>query len=183
VALAAVGYLIAGDERFQRFTTLQDTAFLAERWGGSVNEGFFGLVGQYPMGNGLAGGGTSVPYFMQRSSAPGPQMENEYVRIVLEQGLPGLALWLLFIIWVLARSPGRMRDSWALGRRLAWVTFAAAFFSGLVGMGLFTSVPQTVIMLTTMGWYVVARKRAPVPIAAVARRRLGSTAEELGTRP
>ena len=183
VAVAAVGYLIAGDERFQRFTTLQDTAFLAQRWGGSVNEGFFGLVGQYPMGNGLAGGGTSVPYFMQRSSEPGPQMENEYVRIVLEQGLPGLALWLLFIIWVLARSPGRMRDSWALGRRLAWVTFAAAFFSGLVGMGLFTSVPQTVIMLMTMGWYVVARKRAPVPIAAVARRRLGSTAQELGTRP
>jgi hypothetical protein len=179
-----VGYLIAGDERFQRFTTLQDTAFLSERWGGSVNEGFFELVGQYPMGNGLAGGGTSVPYFLRANWKTGPLMENEYARLVLEQGLPGLALWILFIAWVLVRSPGRMRDSWALGRRLAWLTFVAAFFSGLLGMGMFTSVPQTVVMLMTMGWYVVARKRAPVPIAAsVPRRRLGTTAEELGTRP
>jgi len=184
VAIAVVGYLIAGDERFQRFTTLQDTAFLAERWGGSVNEGFFGFVGQYPMGNGLAGGGTSVPYFLRGNWKTGPLMENEYARIVLEQGLPGLALWLLFIAWVLVRSPGRMRDSWMLGRRLAWLTFASAFFSGLLGMGMFTSVPQTVVMLMTMGWYVVARKRAPVPVAAsVPRRRLGATAEELGTRP
>ena len=184
VAIAVVGYLIAGDERFQRFTTLQDTTFLAERWGGSVNEGFFELVGQYPMGNGLAGGGTSVPYFLRGTVAPGPQMENEYARIVLEQGLPGLALWILFIVWVLVRSPGRMRDSWALGRRLAWVTFLVSFGSGLLGMGMFTSVPQTVVMLMMMGWYVVARKRAPVPIAvSVPRRRLGARAEELGTRP
>ena len=72
----------------------------------------------------------------------------------------------------------------ALGRRLAWVTFLVAFFSGLLGMGMFTSVPQTVVMLLMMGWYVVARKRAPVPIAvSVPRRRLGATPEGLGTRP
>lgn len=184
VAIAVVGYLIAGDERFQRFTTLQDTAFLAERWGGSVNEGFFSFLGQYPMGNGLAGGGTSVPYFLRGNVAPGPQMENEYARIVLEQGLPGLALWILFIAWVLVRSPGRTRDSWALGRRLAWVTFLVSFLSGLLGMGMFTSVPQTVVMLMMMGWYVVARKGAPVPMPVrVPRRRLGATAEELGSRP
>ena len=184
VAIAVVGYLVAGDERFQRFTTLQDTAFLAERWGGSVNEGFFDLLGQYPMGNGLAGGGTSVPYFLRGGWQPGPQMENEYARIVLEQGLPGLALWLLFIAWVLVRSPGRVRDSWMLGRRLAWVTFAAAFFSGLLGMGMFTSVPQTVVMLTTMGWFVVARRPAPAPVAArVRRQRLDTAPEGLGTGP
>ncbi len=184
VAIGVVGYLIAGDERLQRFTTLQDTAFLAERWGGSVNEGFFGLLGEYPLGNGLAGGGTSVPYFLRGDWKAGPLMENEYARIVLEQGLPGLVLWLLFIAWVLARWPGRMRDSWQLGRRLAWLTFAAAFFSGLLGMGMFTSVPQTVVMLMTMGWFVVARKRAPMPSAArVPRPSLGATAEELGTHP
>lgn len=184
VAIGVVGYLIAGDERLQRFTTLQDTAFLAERWGGSVNEGFFGLLGEYPLGNGLAGGGTSVPYFLREGWKAGPLMENEYARIVLEQGLPGLVLWVLFIAWVLARWPGRMRDSWQLGRRLAWLTFAAAFFSGLLGMGMFTSVPQTVVMLMTMGWFVVAPKRAPLPIAArVPRPRLGATAEELGTHP
>ena len=186
VAIGVVGYLIAGDERFQRLTTLQDTAYLADRWGGSVNEGFFGLAGQYPLGNGLAGGGTSVPYFLRASWKAGPQMENEYARIVLEQGLPGLALWLLFIAWVLARFPGRMRDSWTLGRRLAWLTFAVAFGSGLLGMGMFTSVPQTVVMLTTMGWFVVARKRAAAPIAASVPRhglRAVPRAEEFGSRP
>jgi hypothetical protein len=183
IAIGVVGYLVAGDERFQRFTTLQDTSFLAERWGGSVNEGFFELLGRYPMGNGLAGGGTSVPYFLRGDWRPGPQMENEYARIVLEQGLPGLALWLLFIAWVLVRSPGRMRDSWKLGRRLAWVTFAAAFFSGLLGMGMFTSVPQTVVMLMMMGWFVVARKPAPALVAArVPRQTLGASPEGLGTR-
>ena len=186
LAIGVVGYLIAGDERFQRFTTLQDTTFLSERWGGSVNEGFFELVGQFPLGNGLAGGGTSVPYFLSGEWKPGPVMENEYARIVLEQGLPGLGLWVLFITWVVGRSPGRTRDSWMLGRRLAWLTFAVAFASGLLGLGMFTSVPQTVVMLMTMGWFVVARKRAPVPIAArVPRRGLGATqtAEELGSRP
>jgi hypothetical protein len=184
VAIGLVAYLVSGDERFQRFTTLQDTTFLAERWGGSVNEGFFELLGQYPMGNGLAGGGTSVPYFLRGGWKPGPQMENEYARIVLEQGLPGLALWLLFIVWVLARSPGRMRDAWLLARRLSWVTFAAAFFSGLLGMGMFTSVPQTVVMLMMMGWFVVARRAAPAPaVAPVRRRRIGAAPEEIGTRP
>jgi hypothetical protein len=183
VAMGLVGYLVAGDARFQRFTTLQDTSFLAERWGGSVNEGFFDLLGQYPMGYGLAGGGTSVPYFLRGDWKPGPQMENEYARIVLEQGLPGLALWLLFIAWILVRSPGRKRDPWLLGRRLAWVTFAVTFASALLGLGMFTSVPQTVIMLTTIGWFVVSRNPAPLPLAArVPRRGIVAASEELGTR-
>jgi hypothetical protein len=73
-----------------------------------------------------------------------------------------------------------------LGRRLAWLTFAVAFASGLLGLGMFTSVPQTVVMLMMMGWFVVARKRAPAPIAARApRRRLRAvqTAQEFGSRP
>ena len=56
-AIALVGYVVAGDERLQRFTTLSDTQFLSERWTGSVNEGFFALLGEYPLGNGLASGG------------------------------------------------------------------------------------------------------------------------------
>lgn len=177
VVVGVVGYIVAGDARFQRFTTLQDTAYLAERWGGSVNESFFDLVGEYPLGNGLAGGGTSVPYFLRGDWNPGPIMENEYARIVLEQGLPGLALWLLFIAWVLLRSPGRVRDGWQLARRLAWVVCAVVFASGLLGIGMFTSVPQTVLMLTTMGWFVTARRRAVVPVRATATHRRLDPAE------
>ena len=184
VAVGLVAYVVSGEERLQRFTTLQDTEFLVERWEGSVNDGFFDLLGQYPMGNGLAGGGTSVPYFLRGDWTPGPHMENEYARIVLEQGLPGLSLWLLFIAWVLARSPGRRSDPWMLARRLSWVTVAATFFSGLLGTGLFTSVPQTVVMLTMTGWFVAAPRAAIQPAREVIpRRRLGATPEGVGTRP
>jgi hypothetical protein len=175
--VGVVGYIVAGDVRFQRFMTLQDTAYLAERFGGSVNEGFFDLVGEYPLGNGLAGGGTSVPYFLRGDWNPGPIMENEYARIVLEQGLPGLALWLLFITWVLLRSPGRLRDEWQLARRLAWAAFAVVFASGLLGIGMFTSVPQTVVMLVTMGWFVTARRRSAVTARVPAARRRLDPAE------
>jgi hypothetical protein len=177
VVVGVVGYIVAGDVRFQRFTTLQDTEYLADRFGGSVNEGFFDLVGEYPLGNGLAGGGTSVPYFLRGDWNPGPIMENEYARIVLEQGLPGLALWLLFITWVLLRSPGRQRDGWQLGRRVSWAAFAVVFASGLLGIGMFTSVPQTVVMLVTMGWFVTARRQSAVTARVPAARRRLDPAE------
>jgi len=155
IALALVGYVVSGEERLQRFTTLQDTNFIAERWSGSVNEGFFEAVRTYPLGNGLAGGGTSVPYFLQVTRSP-LMMENEYARIGIEQGLPGLTLWLVFLAWVFLRWPVSAKDDWALGRLLGWVASGTFFFSGLTGIGLLSSVPQTVLMLITMGWFVTA---------------------------
>lgn len=155
IALALVGYVVSGEERLQRFTTLQDTNFIAERWSGSVNEGFFEAVRAYPLGNGLAGGGTSVPYFLQVTRSP-LMMENEYARIGMEQGLPGLTLWIVFLGWVFLRRPGGAKDGWALGRLLGWVASGTFFFSGMTGIGLLSSVPQTVLMLITMGWFVTA---------------------------
>ena len=79
---------------------------VAARVGGSVNEGFFDAVSQYPLGNGLAGGGTSVPYFLQdRMEALPHGPENEYARIASEQGVIGLLLWLGFVGWFLTRLP------------------------------------------------------------------------------
>ena len=52
--------------------------FIAERWTGSVNEGFFEAIRAYPLGNGLAGGGTSVPYFLRGKQSP--LMHGERVR-------------------------------------------------------------------------------------------------------
>jgi len=155
VAVALVGYVVSGDERLQRFTTLQDTTFLTERWTGSVNEGFFEAIRAYPLGNGLAGGGTSVPYFLRATQSP-LVMENEYARIGIEQGLPGLTLWLVFLGWVFLRWPAHGTDGWALGRLLGWVCCGIFFFTGLTGTGLLSSVPQTVIMLITMGWFLTA---------------------------
>jgi hypothetical protein len=173
VALALVGYVVSGQERLQRFTTLQDTNFISERWTGSVNEGFFEALKAYPLGNGLAGGGTSVPYFLRGNQSP-LIMENEYARIGIEEGLPGLTLWVAFIGWVFLRWPGRGKDPWALGRLLGWVTCGVLFFSGLTGTGLLSSVPQTVLMLVTMGWFVGRVKHAPFvvrqPVLARTRR-------------
>jgi hypothetical protein len=46
-------------------------------------------------------------------------VENEYARIMLEQGLPGLALWLAFIFWTLTRQRPLTTDPWYLGEWLA----------------------------------------------------------------
>src|SRR4051812_24555508 len=101
VALAIVGYVVAGNARLQRFTTLSDRAGVSERIGGSVNDDFLTVISAHPLGRGLAGGGTSVPYFLGIPKDRGALIENEYARIALEQGLPGLALWLMFIFWIL----------------------------------------------------------------------------------
>ena len=164
VLLIAVAYMVGGDERLQRFRTLQDPEFLAERLAGSVNLTFLDLVRQYPLGNGLGGGGTSVPYFLQDRIRNVVIMENEYARILLELGLPGLVMWVLFIGWIFTRRRIHRHDMFYFGRRLAYVACACAFGTGLIGLGLFTSVPMTTLVLLMTGWIVVPEVPfAPVP--------------------
>ena len=121
---------------------------------------FFDSISTYPIGNGLGGGGTSVPYFLQDRLEKPVVIENEYARIALEQGVPGLCLWAAFIMWVFTRSFLAPNDAWYLARRLAWVVCAADFALAMTGTGLFTSVPHTCLMLMSVGWIVV---RSPIP--------------------
>jgi O-antigen ligase len=88
-------------------------------------------------------------------------MENEYARIVLEQGIPGLCAWVLFLAWVFTRNQPAYR-SWALSRRLMRAGGAAAFASGMLGIGLLTSIPSTALLLLTAGWIAVP-ERIPEP--------------------
>ena len=92
----AIGYLVATSPRLQRFTTLQDTSYVQTRITGSVNEGFLQQAADYPLGNGLGGGGTSIPYFLQDRLVNQVVIENEYGRIMLELGIPGLCIWVAF---------------------------------------------------------------------------------------
>ena len=101
----AIGYVVATSPRLQRFTTLEDTSYVQDRIRGSVNEGFLQQAADYPLGNGLGGGGTSIPYFLQDRLVNQLIIENEYARIMLELGIPGLCIWLAFIFWV---SPARL---------------------------------------------------------------------------
>ena len=160
VVVAAVGYLVAGEERLQRFTTLQDPEFLSERLVGSVNLTFVELAARYPLGNGLGGGGTSVPHFLQHRIRNVVAMENEYARILLELGLPGLMMWTLFLGWVFTRRNIRRSDMFHFGRRLAFVSCACCFAMGLLGVGLFTSVPMTTLAFLMTGWFAVREVRA-----------------------
>lgn len=155
--LGAIGWVVSGEQRLQRFMELRDTDMVAQRVSFSVNMGFFEIAARYPFGNGLGGGGTSIPYFLQDRIENPVAMENEYARIMLEQGILGLAIWIAFILWLLTRKSGNRSDSWYIARRLAWVLCAVFFLTGLTGTGLFTSVPQTCLFLLLAGW-VAARQ-------------------------
>src|SRR5262249_42597819 len=122
------------------------------------------MLGNYPMGNGMGAGGTSIPFFLQDLISKPVGMENEYCRILLEEGLPGLLLWIGFICWALTRRGPPRRDSWFLGWRLLWYTCLGCFAFGVLGTGLMTAIPQTTILFVSLGFLAV---RQPV---AVARR-------------
>jgi hypothetical protein len=179
VLLACVGWAVWSDQRLQRFTTLSDSDYVTRRVRGSVNMTFFDAISTYPIGNGLGGGGTSVPYFLQDRLEKPVVIENEYARIALEQGVPGLCLWAAFIMWVFTRSFLAPNDAWYLARRLAWVVCAADFALGMTGTGLLTSVPQTCLMLMSVGWIAVRssipqRQRAIVKAPPITTRVLAA---------
>ena len=154
--LAGIGFVVVNDPRLQRFTTLNDAEFVSDRFYWSVNQSLLDVAVEYPMGNGLGGGGTSIPYFLQgRVAPPTAYLENEYARIMLEQGVPGVCLWVAFLIWVFMRREVPRQDPWRFTRRLLRVTCAAFFATGLIGIGLLTSVPGTCLLLLSIGWIAV----------------------------
>ena len=154
VVLAAVGIIaivVLSQARLQRFTTLQDSKYVSQRIGGSVNANFFDLLLEHPLGNGLGGGGTSLPFFLQNKVRDRVTMENEYARILLEQTCIGLCLWIAFIIWFISRRFSPTARMWSLTEELGWVGAVSYFVTGLLGIGLLTSIPQTMLILICAG--------------------------------
>jgi hypothetical protein len=160
--LGAVGYTVSGEQRMQRFLTLQRTEDVISRLEGSINVSFWELLTLYPMGNGLGGGGTSVPFFLRHLIRNPVLMENEYSRILLEQGLAGLALWLAFIVWAFSRPAPKPNDPWLLGWRLLWFTCLGNFALGLLGTGLMTAIPQTALLFVSVGFLCLRGSQVPV---------------------
>ncbi len=151
--LGIIGYFAATNARFSRFKTLQDTDSVTDRIAGSVNRGFFEILTEYPMGNGLGGGGTSIPYFLQGSVRNPIGMENEYARVLSEQGIVGLLIWLGFVCYVISRGPKALaKGPWSTTRRMAWCLAAFSLATAWIGLGFLTSIPQTAIELLGMGW-------------------------------
>jgi hypothetical protein len=154
IALIVIaGAISFGNARFQRFTSLVDTGSVEDRIAGSVNRSFFEILVEYPMGNGLGGGGTSLPYFLANQVRNPIGLENEYARILCEQGIIGLTLWVGFVVWFLTHYRSAFRKGpWATGRRLIWCLSMFGLATGLIGMGMLTAVPQTALLLLGIGW-------------------------------
>jgi hypothetical protein len=163
--LLGLAWLVYSVPRLQRFVELQDTSYVKTRIGYSVNGSFLQLMKDYPLGNGLGCCGTSMPYFLHGEVRNSVGLENEYARIMLEQGVPGLALWLVFIVWLLTRPAPRRSEPWYVGRWLARFLGAISFATAPMGLGMLTAIPQTASLLVLCGWIaspqvVPVRRRA-----------------------
>jgi hypothetical protein len=153
VVLAGLGVIAFGQERLQRFTNLSDTDYIADRVAGSVNRGFWEILAEHPMGNGLGGGGTAMPYFLEGEVRNPIGIENEYGVILAEQGVIGLLLWLGFLAWFATRAPiAFAKGSWDSSRRMGWCLAAFSFGTAWIGTGFLSAIPGTAILLLCMGF-------------------------------
>jgi hypothetical protein len=178
VVIVAIGMVAMGNVRFQRFKSLGDTEGVTERVAGSVNLGFWEIFRDYPMGNGLGGAGSSMPYFLQGQTRNPIGMENEYARILGEQGIIGLLLWMVLVVWFLFRAPTAFaKGPSSISRRLVWCLAAVDLATAFIGLGMLTSIPGTVFLVMGIGWtstpqareaMVPSRTRRPVQPMAYA---------------
>jgi hypothetical protein len=131
-------------------------------------------VMNHPLGNGLGGGGTSLPYFLQDRVRDPVVIENEYGRIMAEQGIPGLLIWLAFLLWVFTRPAPRRSDPWFAGRRVARLWCAISFAIAPLGTGLLTAIPGTATLMLFVGWITTAQV-SPVRSRAAYKRSFADT--------
>jgi hypothetical protein len=150
-AIVAVIWGAMHNERWQRYKEL-DSQTVEDRLSGSVNRSFWEVLVEYPMGNGLGGGGTSIPYFLASQVRNPVWVENEYCRILLEQGLVGLVLWIGFIVWYVTKRAAFVKDEWLIGRRMAWYLCILTFLNGALGVGTLFSIPNSFLFLLCVGW-------------------------------
>jgi hypothetical protein len=160
VVLAGVGgILLQQNERFQRVLELTDTERVSERVRASANQSFWELFWRYPAGAGLGSAyGTSIPYFLADRAPVAIGMENEFSRLLVDQGWMGLGLWLAFILWLLLPPPPlRLRVSFGLAVLLSYSLVLVSWATAFIGTGMLSSIPGSVLMLSQMG--VLARIR------------------------
>jgi hypothetical protein len=163
VMMVVVGYSVSQSERLRRFESLGDTEMVASRISQSVNMSFWEILSDHPMGRGLgSAAGTSVPFFLVEYSKPPVGIENEFARLLLEEGLPGLLGWAGFVVLVLGRSAVglRRRSSRAVGM---WIFCAGTWVSGLIGVGILAAIPTTMLLMLYLG---ELSREAPRPSAA-----------------
>lgn len=180
VAVAlVVALIIAGliDERLHRGTsTFQATDIVSGRIQVSANEQFLDLFLRYPLGAGMGSSvGTSIPYFLlaaRPTKAIG--MENEYCRILIDQGWMGLIIWLGFLVW-LFRRPLMLNLSkpWAIGLTIIYAFCLTGWLTAFIGTGMLASIPGAFLLLMHMGLLVGIRERGSESIPDKKQKRIG----------
>ena len=179
--LVGGGLLVASsNERFQRASSLGNTEALAVRITGSANASFLQLLLDYPGGAGMGSAvGTSIPYFLADVAPEPVGMENEFSRILVDQGWVGLGGWLAFVGWLYIRPPpARPRAPWRLGVVFMYALTLATWMTAFIGNGTLSSVPGSVLLLTQMGVLVAVRGRGAVPSEHTPRPRSESPRPE-----
>jgi len=85
-------------------------------------------------------------------------MENEYCRILIDQGLVGLFMWLAFLFWLLYRPPPlRLDVPWGIGIIFMYALTITNWVTAFTGAGTLSTIPGSVLLLIQMG--VLARVR------------------------
>ncbi|MGA2883362.1 MAG: hypothetical protein ABSG13_30825 [Bryobacteraceae bacterium] len=171
LAIVAVVWAAMHNDRWQRYKEL-DSQTVEDRISGSVNRTFWEVLVEYPMGNGLGGGGTSIPYFLASQVRNPVWVENDYCRILLEEGLVGLLLWTAFIVWYATNRVAFVKDEWLTGRRMVWYLCILTFLIGLIGVGMLSSVPNTFLFLLCVGWTSVRPEKMAAVVQDKAARRV-----------
>lgn len=163
--LLCVGLLaVAGNPRLSRAFSLLDTEAVATRVGWSVNEGFFPLLWDNPVGAGLGSGGTSIPNFLGATVRKAQHAaENEYARIALEQGWIGLLLFLGFLLWVLLKPAANPQLHSA--HRVTQCYLVGLFVIAATGIGTFLAVPAGAMILLCLG-FLASTSTASEQVAA-----------------
>ena len=163
--LVGVGLVVAGsDERLQRITTLEDSEYVSQRIAGSGNEGFLEILIHYPFGAGMGSAvGTSIPFFLAHLAPEQIGLENEYSRILVDQGWFGLGGWLAFLVWLFVLPPlARPPAPWRLGVVFMYSLTLACWATAFIGTGSLASIPGTFLLLTQMGVLVCVRNQGAV---------------------
>jgi hypothetical protein len=157
ILMGIVGFFVAHDVRMQRFLTMTDAEVVAQRLQLSANHKFWDLLVEYPAGAGLGRAwGTSIPSFLRHQAKPPIGLENEYSRILIEQGLVGLLLFLGFLFWVHRHPPYRLplTDPSGTQTKFAYATSLTFWLTAFIGAGAFTSIPSSALALFLLGMVV-----------------------------
>ena len=161
LAIVAVVWSAMHNERWQRYKEL-DTDSVEDRIAGSVNRTFWEVLVEYPMGNGLGGGGTSIPYFLASQVNRPVEVENDYCRILLEQGVVGLLLWIGFVVWFCHQSSHVRQRRMAERTPHGLVFVRPVLVDRHVGNGMLNSIPNSFLFLLCVGWTSVSPVRLPM---------------------